>query len=469
MFQLHTQSIRPLTTAHLAQTMTLLSLTVDELRQQIDSELASNPALELVEERRCPTCKRILANVGACPVCSSPLNSGQEEPLVFVSPREDFFSKEPGLDRDSDFSDESYSTVVDDLPTYVLRQIAPDLEVEDRRLAAHFLTHLDDDGLIEEGCILELARYYHLPISRILEIQKIIQRADPIGVGSCSTKDAMLVQIEMLEDVCEIPDAVCMIIEDGMSLLSRHQYGELAKKYHKSTAVIQNAFQFITENLNPFPARSHWGDVRQPAPDTADVYHHPDIIIGHINEDEKLPLMVEIIMPISGTLQINPLFRKAMKQVDDSKKEEWKSDIERASLLVKCLQQRNHTIQRLMLEVVLRQKDAIINGDRHMQSLTRVELARELDVHESTISRAVAKKTVQLPNKKIVPLASFFDRSLNVRTVLCDLVANEPKPLSDSELSKMLAKEGFNVARRTVAKYRAMEGILPAHLRHNTV
>jgi len=468
MFQLHTQSIRPMTTAHLAQTMTLLSLTVDELRQQIDSELASNPALELVEERRCPTCKRILGDMGSCPVCSSPLTN-QDEPLVFVSPREDFYSKEGGVDKDSDFSDDGYSTVVDDLPTYVLRQIAPDLEIEDRRVAAHFLTHLDDDGLIEESCIIELARYYHLPISRILSIQKIIQHADPIGVGSCSTREAMLVQLEMLEEVCQVPDFARSIIEDGMNLLSRHQYAELAKKYHTSVSKIQNAFQFITENLNPFPARSHWGDMRQPAPDTAEVYHQPDIIIGHINEDESMPLMVEIIMPISGTLQINPMFRKAIKQVEESKKEEWKSDIERASLLVKCLQQRNHTMQRLMLEVVLRQKGAILNGDRHMQSLTRVELARELEVHESTISRAVAKKTVQLPNKKIVPLASFFDRSLNVRTVLCDLVAKEARPLSDSELAKLLAKEGFKVARRTVAKYRSMEGILPAHLRHTTV
>ncbi|NMC52014.1 MAG: hypothetical protein GYA48_00060 [Chloroflexi bacterium] len=469
MFQLHTQSIRPLTTAHLAQTMTLLSLTVDELRQQIDSELAANPALELVEERRCPTCKRILPESGTCPVCSNPNNLGQDEPLVFISPRDDFFSKEKSSEDESDFGADSFSTVVEDLPTYVLRQIAPDLEVADRRVAAHLLTHLDDDGLLDNNSIPELARYYHIPISRILDIQKLIQHADPIGVGSCSPKDAMLVQLDVLQDVCDIPPLAYSLITDGMSLLSRHQYTELAKKYHSTAAAVQDALQFISENLNPYPARTHWGDVRQPAADTAEVYHHPDIIIGHINEDTSMPLVVEIIMPISGTLQINPMFRKAIKQVDESKKEEWKSDIERASLLVKCLQQRNHTMQRLLLEVVQRQKDAILIGDRHMVSLTRVELARQLDVHESTISRAVAKKTVQLPNKKIVPLASFFDRSLNVRTVLCDLISRENRPLSDAELVKMLSKEGFQVARRTVAKYRAMEGILPAHLRHNPV
>ncbi|MCE1254173.1 MAG: RNA polymerase sigma-54 factor, partial [Anaerolineae bacterium] len=93
--------------------------------------------------------------------------------------------------------------------------------------------------------------------------------------------------------------------------------------------------------------------------------------------------------------------------------------------------------------------------------------SKDLDVHESTISRAVSGKTVQLPNKKIVPLSSFFDRSLNVRTILKDVISQEAKPYSDSELVDILSEKGFDVARRTVAKYRAMEGILPAHLRRS--
>lgn len=97
--------------------------------------------------------------------------------------------------------------------------------------------------------------------------------------------------------------------------------------------------------------------------------------------------------------------------------------------------------------------------------MTRAQISRELEVHESTISRAVANKAVQLPNKKIVPLAMFFDRSLNVRTVIKEIIDHEPAPLSDSELVEILAERGFDVARRTVAKYRSIEGILPAHLR----
>ena len=93
-------------------------------------------------------------------------------------------------------------------------------------------------------------------------------------------------------------------------------------------------------------------------------------------------------------------------------------------------------------------------------------MAKELDVHESTISRAVSNKTVMLPNKKVIPLASFFDRSLNVRTIIKDLVKEEKKPLNDAKIVDILSGMGFDIARRTVAKYRAMEGILPAHMRN---
>jgi RNA polymerase sigma-54 factor len=148
MFQVQHQSMRPLTTAHLAQTMTLLSLTADELKQEIDSELASNPALEMVEERRCPTCHRLLTEPGKCPICSLPSNVQSEEPVVFLSPREEFIPQKDYIDTEID--DEPFAPATEDLPTYVLRQIAPDLKPEQRGLAAFLLTHLDEDGLLTQ-------------------------------------------------------------------------------------------------------------------------------------------------------------------------------------------------------------------------------------------------------------------------------------------------------------------------------
>lgn len=467
MYQLHNPALKHLTTAHLAQTMTLLALTSDELRQQIETELAANPALEMLEERHCPTCHRPLPPKGPCPVCSHPQTENIDEPVVFISPREDFYHHSNLAPED--MPEEPLSAAEIDLPTYVLRQIAMELEPDDRRIVAHLLTHLDEDGLLDVS-LEEVARYHHVSLAHVQELKRIIQRADPVGVGSATPQEALLVQLDVLGETQEVPPLAKALIRDAMDLISRHQYAEMARLVGAPLRQVERAVQFISENLNPFPARSHWGDVRQPGKGSAQTFHQPDILISYLNDDPDNPLSVEIILPISGTLRINPLFRQVMRQSElpNENREALKSDLERASLFVKCIQQRNHTMQRLMRRVVGMQRDFILRGERYLKPVTRAQLSVELEVHESTISRAVANKAVQLPNKRIIPLAEFFDRSLNVRTVLRDMIANEPRPLSDSELAEMLAKEGFVVARRTVAKYRSMEGILPAHLRQNT-
>ncbi|MHB8818016.1 MAG: RNA polymerase factor sigma-54, partial [Bellilinea sp.] len=453
------------TTAHLAQTMTLLNQTVDELYEQIQKELA-NPALELVEERRCPTCHRVLPSTGSCPVCSHPVSMDAEEPVVFVSPREDFYPS--GTGNAENIPDEPLSPMVEDLPTYVLRQIVMDLAPDDRKIAAYLLTHLDDDGFLTIP-LVDVARYYHVLPSQVEQVQKIIQRADPLGVGSYNPQEALLVQLDVLSETQNVPGLAEAIVREGMDQLSRHQYPELARALKTTPAKVQEAVKFISENLNPFPGRAHWGDVRQPSASGGDTYYYPDIIISHLNDSPDNQLVVEIILPIHGTLQINQLFRQATRQATEEAKEGMKSDLDRAALFVKCLQQRNHTMQRLMHRVVVLQREYILYGDRYIKPLTRALISTELDVHESTISRAVSNKTVQLPNKRIIPLASFFDRSLNVRTALRELIEDESKPLSDSQLAVKLSAQGYDVARRTVAKYRAMEGILPAHLRRATL
>ena len=472
MFQIHYQTIRPLTTAHLAQTMSLLSLTAGELKQQIESELAANPALELVEERRCPNCHRMLPGRGVCPVCSRPSLDAPSEPIVFLSPREIEYGGGGGTSQE-EMPEDQYAAGGETLPVYVFRQIAPDIDPEDRKLAAYLLTNLDEEGLLSTT-LWEAARYLHVPVSRLERVQSIIQRADPVGVCSCSTQDALLVQLEVLGENRRVPALAAAIVREGMSLLSRRQFAELARQLHAPLKDVQEAAKFITENLNPYPARASWGEQRTPAKEPQRAYYQPDMIISlaadrllnpTVNRD-SLPLMVEIIMPLFGTLRVNPLYKQVVSESTGEKKDTLREDMERASLFVKCVQQRNHTIRRMMQRIVALQRDFILHGEKYIRPITRAQIALELEVHESTISRAVANKAIQMPNGRIIPLSNFFDRSLNVRTVLREIVTQETKPLSDSDLAGLLAEQGYQVARRTVAKYRAMEGILPANLRH---
>jgi len=465
MLPIHRQSQHQITTAHLAQTMTLLSLSLDELSENIEKELSSNPALEMEEERRCPVCRRVMPEHGPCPVCSHPKDDTDQDLVVLLSPREDFYTYRETNDETS--NDEPVTPMTEDLPTYVLRQIASELDPQDRKVAAYFLTHLDDDGLLTIP-LMEIAMYFHIPLSRVAGVQKIVQRADPIGVGSNTTKDALLCQLDILAETTAVPEYARQIVMDGMDCLSRHQYTELAHRLEIPPAKVREAAHFITENLNPYPGRTHWGDSRQPSSEVEGVYHHPDILVHYLNGQPGDALLVEVVLPVRGMLRVNALYRQAIQEAAAQTKEDMRSDMERASLFVKCLQQRNHTMQRLMQRLGNLQRDFILKGEKYLKSVTRAQMARELGVHESTMSRAVAGKSVQLPNGRIIPLSSFFDRSLNVRTILKDIILQETRPLSDSDLVGILEKEGYPVARRTVAKYRAMEGILPAHLRQTT-
>ena len=471
LLQRQTHTIRPMTTAHLAQTMTLLGLNALELQQKIEAELSSNPALELVEERRCPTCRRKLNGNSPCPFCSRQQGLTADQPIVYISSREDFFIRPPSNRNTADEAGEtdlySQAQATEKLSEYVMRQIAPELHPQDRALAAHILTSLDDDGLLAVP-LVEIARYHFVLLSKANEVLSLIQHADPIGVASPTPEEALLVQLEVLGETRFVPPLAREAIQQGMDLLSRRHYAELGHRLGISLAQVKDIAQFISNNLNPFPARAFWGenltnhrtDHSGPQP-----YYFPDMIISRLRDTPDTPLVVEIALPISGTLRVNPLFKEALRQAPPDKSEQWKADIEQASLLVKCLQQRNHTIVRLLTRLVVIQREYILYGDAYLKPVTRAWFSKDLEVHESTISRAVSNKAVQLPNKHIIPLATFFDPNLHIRTALRQIIEQESHPLSDTQIGKLLIEQGYNVARRTVAKYRAMEGILPAHLR----
>ena len=455
----------PMTSAHIAQTMTLLYMTSTELLQTIDVELSKNPALELINERRCPMCGRKLPPQGPCPICSQPKTADPEETIVFISPRDDFYNYSgSGSSYGDDIPEDPYASNQLDLPTYVLRQVAPELAKDEHEIAVMILRNLDEDGFLGIE-VLEICRFHHTTPSKVEAVLKKIQRCDPLGVSARNIKEALLTQIDFLSEANQVPAFIHQAISEEFDLLQKRQYSDLAKKLGTSVQKVKLIAHFISENLNPFPARANWGNYRQPNDNTPEVFHQPDVLIYYLNNKPTNPLVIEIITPSRGTLRLNPLFKKALKEQTSDNQGEWKKDLDKASLLIKCIQQRNNTMRQLMEQIVSVQKSFIIHGDVHLKPLTRAEIAEKLDVHESTISRAVANKTVQLPNKKIIPMSTFFDRSLSARAIMRNIIESEKHAMNDTELRKSLEKRGIRVARRTVAKYRAMEGILPAHLR----
>ena len=149
---------------------------------------------------------------------------------LYLSRRGEIFTNRAGVPNEDDdgFNREEWAAAVEDLPTFVLRQIAPELPAEDRPLAAHLLTSLDEDGLLTVT-LFEVARYQHVPMSRVERVQHLIQRAEPLGVGSATPQEALLVQLEVLAENHPVPELATQAIQCGMELLSRRAYGELGR------------------------------------------------------------------------------------------------------------------------------------------------------------------------------------------------------------------------------------------------
>ena len=249
MYQRQFQKLQQQTTAHLAQTMTLLSMNNEELSQEIEKVLNENPALEMDVERRCPQCKRLLLPEQICPVCSNPKSTKVDESIVFLSPSKDFHKRGDQF-RDEYISREEISTNYENLAEYVLRQLVFDLEQEDRKIAVFLLNLVDEDGFIREEDI-NTAQYFHVPITRIQKIRNIIKRADPIGVGSATPEEALATQLEILEETQDIPKHIKNIILGGLDLLSKKNYEAISRKLSIPENSVIKAVDFISKNLNP--------------------------------------------------------------------------------------------------------------------------------------------------------------------------------------------------------------------------
>lgn len=469
MFQGHytITSINTQPTAHLAQTMTLLNMNTEELMQMIDSELANNPALEIETTRRCPSCGRELSGSETCPVCSVKKTAEDSDTVVFLSPLKEFSSdySTPRVSKTNDELEyEDFQASELTLGEYLLDQLRNDCTPQQLEIAEHLISSLDDKGFLTVN-LFEIARFFHTTTDVIAEVKARLQHCNPIGIGSQNSIEAMQVQLQVLSLEHDVPELVDMIVNHFMEELLHRRMDEIMLNTDATSDEISEAVEFIAANLTPFPANAAIGNVRIPVKETSETYYRPDAVVRFINNNPENGLSVEVVMPYVNRILVNPEFKTAITDAPAVKKEKWEGDLNRASLLVKCLQQRAVTMVRLMQYLVDFQKEFILKGDRFLIPLTRAKVSKILDVHESTISRAVAKKTIQLPDGKIIPLSTFFSRNMSVRFVLKEIIAEEEQPLSDSKLVLALKEKGYSVARRTVAKYRMMEGILPAHLR----
>jgi RNA polymerase sigma-54 factor len=350
------------------------------------------------------------------------------------------------------------------------------LSATDAMLLLALIDSLDDDGYLPDT-LDEIAERLAIDADirdldarddlndRLRYALKLLQSMEPIGVGACNLQECLTLQLRT-KARCEAQAVAIIVAKHHLGLLARRDYKKLSAATGADEPLLREA-QAMIVSCEPKPGRAF-----------ARTQQHvviPDVIVRKAGRGFKVTLNAEV-MP---KLRINDLYAQALRGGRGSDKANGAlgGRLQEARWFIKNIKQRFDTILRVSTAIVERQRGFFTHGEIAMRPLVLREIADELGLHESTISRVTTAKYMATPYGTF-ELKYFFGSSLNteaggnasstaVRALIKQFVAAEDtgKPLSDNQLATMLAEQGITVARRTVAKYREALRIAPTNLR----
>jgi RNA polymerase sigma-54 factor len=341
------------------------------------------------------------------------------------------------------------------------------LNERDRLAAQIVIEALDDDGYLRET-LEELTGIGEAspPLSEeeLRVALRLVQTLDKPGLGARTLAECLSLQLQALPEDTPGRAVALDIAQHHLERLARREHAELQKQTGCSANALRTACMLI-RRLNPKPGDAY----AQPA----DNYVVPDVIVREV----KHQWVVTINPAVLPRARIHRLYAEMFAQSTSTSASPLGQQLQEARWLLRNAQQRFTTIQRVAECIVLHQKAFFAYGEIALKPLILREVADELGLHESTVSRASGNKYMATP-RGIFEFRHFFPRELAtetggrcssaaVRALIKDLIANEDvrDPLSDVSLAKLLAQEGMIVARRTVAKYRNLMKVPPAQLR----
>jgi RNA polymerase sigma-54 factor len=423
----------------------MLTLPIMELHQLVEQELAENPALEEVEaaDTRCPDCGGPIVGglclrcVGAEPSGDGPPSPGDAEidPLLFVAaPRS--------------------------LAEALLRDLYASLPASEHAIAMTLVGSLDDHGFLTEE-LEQVAAALSVSLERVTAVLRRLRELGPPGIATRDTRECLLAQIDALAEQGVVCPYARTLVEQHLDDLGGGRFKQIARTLKISAEELEQARAFIRRQLWPYPMQAAGGEA---APLQRTRYRTADLVISQHEER----FTVEVPHAQRRILRLSPLYRELSRQaasLDEHERAHVQTYIARARVFLTNLRQREHTLKRIGEALIVHQAAFLRQGVRHMAPLTRSEIAVELALHESTVSRAIAEKSALLPNGRLMAISEFFVVARGVQDILRELVATEPRPLSDEQLAQLLAQQGHPIARRTVAKYRDIMRIPPSHMR----
>jgi RNA polymerase sigma-54 factor len=336
------------------------------------------------------------------------------------------------------------------------------LDHDEQRIGATIIYNLNDDGYLETP-LAELAAQLETSVERVESVLRRVQRFDPPGVAARDLRECLLVQLHNLGMEESLG---ARIIRQHLDLLEKHRYAEIAKALGVELKMVAEAARGIA-SLEPKPGRDYGG--AEPS------YIVPDVYIQKLGDDFVVTLN-ESAVP---RLRLTNLYQRVLNDsaVGADTKEYLQERLRSARWLVKSIYQRLQTIFKVANSIVKFQRPFFEHGVGHLRPLVLKDVAEDIGMHESTISRATANKYAHTP-QGIFELKFFFTSGVKatdgedvsaetVKEKIRTLVAGEGQhnPLSDQAIADILHNDQINIARRTVAKYRQALGILPSSRR----
>lgn len=443
----------------------ILELSSQELQQAISTELAENPAMELVDVPTCQVCGSELQG-SLCPRCIQ-RQKGAETVHDEYSATYEERELQPSLsDEDDSFDPLTRVASEQTLAERLLGDLGTLLPEKDMTIAEYLVGSLDDKGYLT--CSVDEAAYeLEVDVPRVAAVLKVLHALEPVGIGARNLRECLLLQLDYLQQNGLEQPYAREIVSDYLMELGEHKFSRIAHDLKVSLETVGEVWEFVKSKLNPHPAHG-FSATNAHDRDTRQMYILPDVIISR----EEDGLEVEVVESRRFTLRITPMYGRLhseLNKADGSFSAEERKHVQqyvgRAKLFIANINQRRQTLYNITCCLVDKQRDFLERGVRHLKPLNRAAVAQELHVHESTVSRATAGKYAMTPGGEVIPFSHFFTPSLSIKDVIKEMIEHEGRPLTDAEIRDRLRETGINIARRTVAKYRMQLDILPSMLR----
>ncbi|MGH8048110.1 MAG: RNA polymerase factor sigma-54 [Chthoniobacterales bacterium] len=451
-------SLQQTLSPQMQQSLQVLQVPALELRNLVEQELQANPVLEEeVPERE----------------EASETEDEWDDDLKEVNRLDDewrdYMSQSGAYDGRSAEAQERREYLFNSIRTpkslqqHLLDQLAlSDLSDEDHEIADAIVGNLNEAGLLDVT-VPELANLTNAREENVERVLSEVQALDPVGVAARDLRECLLIQLERLGKKESIE---ARIVSGHLDDLLKRRFPEVARRVGVNVQEIQAAADFIA-TLEPRPARQY--------STTMDQVIQPDVVV----EDDGEGFVVSLNNEHVPMLRISNYYKDLLSepanrgQVRDYIREKIKG----GRFFIKCIQQRQQTIQNIAREIVRRQENFLREGPSALRPMTMNQVAQAVGVHETTVSRATNGKYMLTP-QGIFEMKYFFTPGYqtesgsdisneSVRKAIGEVVEKEDKrrPLSDQAILEILKERGIPIARRTVAKYREQLGILPSHLR----